>query len=124
MQIMVNEDWLLETLYHANRNDNDTYRVFLTLRRYIYDTRDFTGILEQITPDSLRIKPTTDLADDCLFSVCMFSPYISRRRQRRGAPGRRFYNRVGRSAFIGIGFPGIARNWDNWVSYVQEHVVI
>ena len=121
---MVSEDWLLETLYNANRNDNDTYRVFVTLRRYIYDNRDFTGIIEQITPGSLRIKPTTDLADDCLFSVCMFSSYISQRRRRRGAPGRRFYSRVGRSAFIGIGFPGIASNWDNWVAYIQEHLVI
>ena len=57
------EQWLLSTLHHANRNDEDTYRLYLTLRRYIYDTRDFVGMIEQITPTELRFKPTTDLAD-------------------------------------------------------------
>tara|TARA_R110000851_G_scaffold52364_2_gene124480 strand:- start:13662 stop:14033 length:372 start_codon:yes stop_codon:yes gene_type:complete len=118
------EDWLLYTLYQANRNDVDTYRLFLTLRRYIYDRRDFIGIIEEITPSEIRIKPTTDLADDCFYSVSMFSKYINTRSDRRGAPGPGFYSHVGRGAFKQIGYPGIAKNWPFWVSYVQEHVCI
>jgi hypothetical protein len=118
------EDWLLHTLYQANRNDVDTYRLFLTLRRYIYDSRDFIGIIEQIKPGVIRIKPTTDLADDCFYSVSMFSRHINSRSDRRGSPNSGFYSRVGRGAFKQIGYPGIARNWRFWVSYVQEHMCI
>ena len=118
------EQWLLSTLHHANRNDEDTYRLYLTLRRYIYDTRDFVGMIEQITPTELRFKPTTDLADDCFFSVSMFSRYINRRSARRGSPSARYYSNIGRGAFEQIGFPGISKNWKFWVAYVQEHICI
>ena len=118
------EDWLMSILYQANRNDTDTYRVFLTMRRYIYDTRDFVGMIEQITPTDIRFKPTTDLADDCFFSVSMFAKHIDRRAVRRGSPSSGFYSKVGRNAFVQIGYPGIAKNWRFWVSYIQERICI
>ncbi len=118
------EEWILETLYYANKSDVDTYRLFLTLRRYIYDVRDFTGMIEQINPKVMRIKPNTDLADDCFYSVSMFSKHINSRSKRRGAPDARFYSKVGKGAFNNIGYPGIAKNWKFWVAYVQEHMCI
>lgn len=118
------EQWLLSTLYNANRNDTDTYRLYLTLRRYIYDTRDFTGLIEEIGSGVLRFKPTTDVADDCFYSVAMFSKYLDARSSRRGAPSSRFYSRLGRKAFKQIGYPGIYKNWKFWIAYVQEHMAI
>lgn len=118
------EQWLLSTLYKANRNDVDTYRLYLTMRRYIYDTRDFTGFIEEIIPGQLRFKPVTDVADDCFFSVSMFSKYLDKRASRRGAPNATFYSRLGRKAFKTIGYPGISRNWRFWIAFVQEHVVL
>lgn len=122
---MLHDDsWLLQILYNANRNDADTYRLFLTLRRYIYDTRDFIGIVEQITPNTIRFKPVTDVADDCFYGVSLFQSYIDAKSTRRGSPSSGFYSRVGRRAFEHIGYPGIRRNWDFWVSYVQENIII
>lgn len=115
--------WILSTLYNANRNENDTYRLFLTMRRYIYDNRNFTGFIEEITPSVLRFKPTTDVADDCFFSLSMFRPYIDARSKRRGSPGSEFYSRLGRSAFRKLGYPGIHKNWHFWLHFVQEHIV-
>ncbi len=118
------DQWLLSTLYNANRNDVDTYRLYLTMRRYIYDNRDFIGVIEQISPKVIRIKPTTDLADDCFYSVSMFARYINARADRRGSPSASYYSRMGRHAFKQIGFPGISKNWKFWVAYVQEHMCI
>ena len=118
------DQWLLSTLYNANRNDVDTYRLYLTMRRYIHDNRNFIGAIEQITPKEIRFKPATDLADDCFYSVSMFTRYINARSDRRGAPNARYYSRLGRQAFKHIGFPGISKNWKFWVAYVQEHMCI
>ena len=118
------DQWILSQLYQANRNADDTYRLFLTLRRYIYDTRDFHGFIEQVTPTTIRFKPVTDVADDCFYGVSMFSCYIDRVSNRTGAPNSKFYSRLGRSAFKSIGYPGIYKNWRFWISYVQEHIVI
>jgi hypothetical protein len=118
------EEWILHKLYQANHTDIDTYRVFLTLRRYIKDTRDFHGVIEHISPEVIRYKPNTDIADDCFFSVSLFSGLIRRKAKRQGAPGIRFYSRMGRNAFETIGYPGISKNWKFWVAYVQEHFVI
>ena len=79
------EEWILETLYNADKTDVETYRVFLTLRRYIYDTRDFTGVIEVFYhPLILRYKPVTDVADDCLFSVSLFHKLINNRKKKYG----------------------------------------
>lgn len=118
------EDWILHKLYQANHTDIDTYRVFLTLRRYIKDTRDFHGVIEHISPEVIRYKPNTDIADDCFISVSLFSGLIRQKAKRQGAPGIRFYSRMGRNAFETIGYTGISKNWKFWIAYVQEHFVI
>ena len=116
--------WILRKLYQANQTDVDTYRLYQTMRRYITDTRNFHGIIEHINPGVIRYKPNTDIADDCFFSVSLFSGQIRRKARRHGAPGVRFYSAMGRNAFDKIGYPGIARNWGFWTTYVQEHFVI
>ena len=118
------DTWILSTLYNANRNDEDTHRLYLTLRRYIYDNRNFTGFIEQVTPTEMRFKPVTDVADDCFYSITMFSAYLNTQHERRGAPSVKFYSSLGRNAFKSIGYPGIYKNWNFWVMYVQEHIVI
>jgi len=118
------DQWILSTLYQANRNDVDTYRLYLTLRRYIYDNRDFHGFIEQISPTVMRFKPVTDVADDCFYGLTMFEPMIAKKHRRRGAPDARYYSRLGRNAFKHIGFPGIYKNWEFWIMYVKEHIVI
>jgi len=118
------EQWILETLYRANRTDVETYRLYQTLRRYIYDVRDFNGIIEQISPMCMRFKPNTDIADDCFFSVSVFPGNIRRRSKRRGAPGLRYYSNMGRNAFESTGYPVIAKNWKFWVNYVQEYIIL
>jgi len=118
------DEWILSTLYNANRNDVDTYRLYLTLRRYISDTRTFHGFIETIGPGNIRFKPVTDVADDCFYGISMFKRYIDRKSARTGAPSAAFYSRLGRNAFKTIGFPGIYKNWEFWISYVQEHMVI
>ena len=116
------ESWILETLYKANRPDYETYRVYTCLARYITDNRQFIGITEEIIPNVLRFKPLTDLADDCLFSVAFFSPYIRKRCDRRGAPNVRYYAKTGQSAYTSIGYPAIAKNWNLWISHIDQHV--
>ena len=65
MGLNKSEEWILETLYDADKTDVETYRIYQTMRRYIYDTRDFTGVIEIIKrPHILRFKPVTDVADD------------------------------------------------------------
>ncbi|MAF26030.1 hypothetical protein CL634_10735 [bacterium] len=118
------EQWILETLYKANRTDIETYRLYLTLRRYIYDVRDFNGVIEQISPTCMRFKPNTDIADDCFYSVSLFTPYIRRRSKKTGSPGVRFYSRMGRNAFDTIGYSAISKNWKFWVNYVQEYFIL
>ncbi len=115
------EGWILETLYNANRTDVETYRVFETMRRYIYDTRDFFGVIDIINPGVVRFKPATDVADDCFFSVSLFSKAIRTRKKRYGSPGVRFYSKAGKNAFSQIGYSCVANNWEFWVSYVREH---
>jgi hypothetical protein len=118
------DQWILSTLYDANRNDIDTYRLYLALRRYIYDNRDFVGFIEQVSPTVMRFKPVTDVADDCFYGITMFEPHIAKRHRRRGAPSAEYYSRLGRNAFKSIGFPGIYKNWEFWIMYVKEHIVI
>lgn len=116
------EEWILETLYDAEKTDVETYRVFQTLRRYIYDTRDFTGVIEIINhPHILRYKPVTDVADDCLFSVSLFHKLIRNRKKKFGAPGIRFYSNAGISAFDRSGYGCVSKNWDFWIDYVRDH---
>ena len=118
------QNWILETLYNANMPDYETYRVFTCLSRYIHQNREFVGIVENVTPTVMRIKPLTDLADDCFFSVTFFSPYIRKRAKRKGAPGVRFYRSTGKSAYSSIGYPAIAKNWDFWSNYINEHMIL
>lgn len=118
------DQWILETLDMANKGHEDTHRIYCTMCRYVHDTREFHGVLEQVCPDVIRYKCVSDVADDCFFSVSMFTPSIIRRSNRHGAPGVQFYSMMGRSAFERCGYPGVASNWDFWVSYVQEHFVL
>jgi|TARA_Y100000310_G_scaffold196515_1_gene196600 hypothetical protein len=114
--------WLLEQLYNAKKTDIETYRVFKTYERYFNDKRDFIGVAEQVTSSTLRYKPLTDLADDCLFSVTFFRGVIKSRQRRRGAPGVRYYANAGKQAFKMTGYPTICMNWEFWVNYVNNTV--
>ena len=116
------ENWLLETLYNANKTDVETYRVYQCLIRYVNDNREFIGVVEEVVPNILRYKPLTDLADDCFFSVTFFPEYIRARKRKRGAPGVRFYEQTGRNAYNSIGYSTIAKNWSFWVSYINNNV--
>lgn len=114
--------WLLELLYKANKSDIETYRVYKTYERYFNDVRDFIGVTENINDKVIRFKPLTDVADDCLFAVTFFKRAIRYKRDTRGAPGVRYYSNVGKNAFKMIGYPNISRNWDFWVSYVNNNI--
>ena len=116
------KNWLLELLYKANRTDVETYRIYQCLTRYISDNRQFTGIIEEIAPTVLRFKPLNDLADDCFFSVSVMPDVIRSRKNRRGAPGVRFYSRTGQHAYNQLGYGSIAHNWSFWVDYVNNHI--
>tara|TARA_Y100000310_G_C20638352_1_gene792466 strand:+ start:1073 stop:1459 length:387 start_codon:yes stop_codon:yes gene_type:complete len=120
--INVSPHWLLEVLYNANKTDIETFRVFKTYQRYFTDTRDFIGVFEPANSKTLRFKPLTDLADDCLFSVTFFKKFIKKRQTRRGAPGVKFYANAGKRAFASTGYPMIAKNWEFWTSYVYTQV--
>ena len=115
------EDWILNTLYDANRTDIETYRVFQTLRRYIYDTRDFLGVIDVIKPGLVRFKPATDVADDCFFSVTLFPQAIRSKARKYGSPGVRYYASAGKNAFSSTGYACVAQNWEFWKKYVREH---
>ena len=122
MELNKSEEWILETLYDADKTDVETFRVFQTLRRYIYDTRDFTGVIEIIKqPHLLRFKPVTDVADDCLFSVSLFHTLIRKRKKTHGAPGVRFYSNAGINAFNQSGYRCVSNNWNFWIDYVRDH---
>lgn len=121
---MKDHNWLLETLYNANKTDVETFRIFQCLSRYFNDTRDFTGMIELIDERNIRFKPLTDLADDCFFSVSVMREVTRSRKRRRGTPGIRFYSQIGRHAYSQIGYTMIDKNWDFWVSYVNTHVSI
>ena len=116
------KNWLLETLYNANKTDIETYRLYQCLVRYINDNRNFIGVVEEVVPNVLRYKPLTDLADDCFFSVTFFPEYIRARKRRRGAPGVRFYEQTGKNAYHSTGYGMISDNWSFWVSYINNHV--
>ena len=115
-------NWLLEQLYLANKADYETFRVYKCFSRYISDNRDFIGITEEITPNVLRFKPLTDLADDCLFSVTFFQKHIQSRCNRRGAPNVDFYAYTGKNAFSSTGYRSIAIHWDFWVDYLNNTI--
>tara|TARA_B100000131_G_C17692048_1_gene441108 strand:- start:29 stop:400 length:372 start_codon:yes stop_codon:yes gene_type:complete len=119
---VTDHNWLLETLYKANKTDAETFRIFQCLSRYFNDKRDFIGIIESINDRTIRFKPLTDLADDCFFSVSVMPDVVRSRKRRRGTPGVRFYSQVGRHAYSQIGYNMIDKNWDFWVSYVNTHV--
>lgn len=115
-------DWLLEQLYNANKADYETFRVYKCFSRYITDNRNFIGIAEEITPNVLRFKPLTDLADDCLFSVTFFSSHLASRSRRRGAPSVDFYTHTGKNAFSSTGYRSVAKHWDFWVDYLNNTI--
>ena len=122
MGLNKSEEWILETLYDADKPDVETYRIYQTMRRYIYDTRDFTGVIEIIKrPHILRFKPVTDVADDCFFSVSLFHKLIRKRKKTHGAPGVRFYSNAGINAFNQSGYTCVSKNWDFWIDYVRDH---
>jgi len=115
-------DWLLNLLYNANKTDVETYRVFKVYHRYISDNRDFIGITEQVTNTTIRFKPVSDVADDCLFSVTFFTQSIKHKQNYYGAPGVSYYSNVGKRAFSSIGYASISKNWDFWIKYVNSHI--
>ena len=116
------KNWLLELLYNADKADYETYRVYKCLSRYIDDNRDFIGITEEVISGTLRFKPLTDLADDCLFSVTFFSKYIKKRQCRFGSPGVTYYSNTGKHAYAQTGYPAVANHWSFWVKYVNKHI--
>jgi len=116
------KNWLLETLYNADKADYETFRVYTCLVRYIDDNRNFTGITEEVVPNVLRFKPLTDLADDCLFSVAFFPKVIKSRQTRRGAPGVSFYSYTGKHAFTSTGYPAVANHWEFWIDYINSRI--
>ena len=116
------KNWLLETLYDADKADYETYRVYTCLARYISDNRNFIGVAEEVVPNVLRFKPLTDLADDCLFSVSLFSKTIKSRQRRRGAPGISFYSHTGKHAFESTGYPAVAKHWEFWTDYINSRI--
>ena len=118
----ISSTWLLETLYNADKPDAETLRIYKTLERYISDTREFYGCVENITDTIIRFKPLHDLADDCFFGVAFFSEYINHKNIRRGAPDVNFYSYTGKNAFSKTGWNGIAHRWDFWIGYVNENV--
>ena len=113
------ENWLQEFFYRADKPDFETFRVYKTYSRYISDNREFIGTLEYVTPTALRIKPQTDLADDCLFSVTFFKKAI-----RRKGISVRYCEHTGKQAFESIGYPTISHNWAFWVNYVGNSLRI
>ena len=113
------EDWLIKFFYSANKPDFETFRVFKTYSRYISDVREFTGTLEYVTPTTLRVKPQTDLADDCLFGVTFFKKAL-----RRKGLSVRYCEKVGKSAFETTGYPTISKNWAFWVNYVGNNLIV
>ena len=118
---LVDQEWMLEILYKANKTDIETYRVYKTYSRYISDLRNFVGITENVDESVIRFKPQTDLADDCLFSVTFFTEHLQTRFERYGAPSIEFYESAGKQAFINTGFPMISQNWNFWKNYVNQH---
>ena len=116
------KEWLLETLYNADKTDAETFRIYQCLTRYFSDNREFIGVIEEILPGVLRFKPLNDLADDCFFSVAVMPEVIRSRKRRRGAPGVKFYSRTGQHAYDQLGYSAIAHNWSFWVSYVNDHI--
>ena len=112
------EQWILRTLYEAGKHSEDTFRVFQSLRKHLYTTTD----MSMLTYNSHEIlyKPTSDLADDCFFSICKFCEYLNKRAARTGSPDCMFYSRLGQESFNTIGYPNIADDWVFWVSYVKE----
>ena len=116
------KEWLLETLYNADKTDVETFRIYQCLIRYIDDNRDFIGAIEEVIPNVYRHKPATDLADDCFFGVTFFPEYIRSRKNRRGAPGVRYYEATGKNAYNQIGYSIISKNWSFWVSYINNNV--
>ena len=116
------DNWLLRVLYTANKTDVETYRVFKCLRRYFTDTRQYIGVTEEIVTYTLRFKPLTDLADDCLFSVAVFPGHIDHRHNRRGAPSVEFYSNTGKHAFSQTGYNCIAHRWSFWTQFINTHI--
>jgi len=116
------ENWLLHTLYKANKTDVETFRIYQCLTRYITDNRDFIGVVEEVVPTVLRYKPQNDVADDCFFGVTFFPGLIRARKHKRGAPGVRYYEQAGKNAYSNIGYAMISKNWSFWVSYINNHV--
>lgn len=106
-------EWLLEFFYEANKPDFETFRVYKAYSRYISDVREFVGILEFANEKTIRFKPQTDLADDCLFGVTFCKNTI-----RSKGLSVRFCESVGKQAFATIGYPTISQNWRFWVNYV------
>lgn len=117
-------DWLLEVLYNANKTDTETYRVYQSISRYIFDARDFIGIMDEIAPGIIRVKPLTDLADDCFFSTVFFKEYLHRRSKYKGFPDVEFYIQAGRSAYSKTGFRSISKNWYFWDNYINQHILL
>ena len=113
---------LLEILYNANKTDTETFRIYQCLSRYFNDNREFVGVIDHIAPSVIRFKPLNDLADDCFFGVSVMAGVIESRRNRRGAPGLRYYSRTGQHAYNQLGYSAIACNWSFWVSYVNNHI--
>lgn len=116
------EQWLLVTLYEADKQSEDTFRIFQSLRKHIYTNTEPT--IFEYDDGNIQHRPATDIADDCFFSICKFCEYLNNKAARTGSPDCRFYSELGKNAFEQIGYPNISNDWLFWVSYVKERLYI
>lgn len=116
------EQWILRTLYEAGKHSEDTFRVFQSLRKHIFTTQEVS--IFEYTGTNIQHRPTSDIADDCFFSIVKFCDYLNMRAARTGSPDCNFYSKLGRQAFDQIGYPNISNDWIFWVSYVRERLYI
>ena len=110
-----------ESLRGAGRDTDSTFRVYTALARQVrVRARDITRAVEDIGEGSLRLKPMTDLADDCLFTCTFFRNHVKLRAARTGAPGVQWYIAIGEGAFERTGYPQVAADFRFWCHYIRE----
>lgn len=117
------EDYFLSKLYLTNKPANETMRILKTLTRYVkICNRDIFYTIEIFNNGTLRHKPLSDLADDILITVSIFSKHIQKLHKRGAAPSIQWYIQVGSTSFQQLGYPDIANAYGYWTCFIQEHI--
>ena len=107
----------------ANKDDNETLRILQTLNRYVkISNRDIFYSIDIINEKTIRFKPISELADDCLITVSLFEKHINKLHKYRAAPPVCWYIKIGTSSFEKLGYYDIARNYDFWIDFIREHI--